>query len=340
MNNPFSVIIESLDHIGSSGKYVRKRDSRVSILDVYAAKEINSGLEALLVETKPNLLTGIDEWPQSEGFTVEIESVEGTRPGTATRICLLLSDKRFLTVFITLGESICNGIQNEQDPRNAIKKIHDLLLTWQQFHKKNSPDGLSEHARVGLFGELEILKALFFKNLNNKDAIQGWRGCRKAHQDFQYIDFALEVKTTRAVTPETISISNIRQLDDENINKLFLTVVNVEQNPTNGTSLQMQVSEIKEILNGSSIGLFEEGLDEVGFIEGHTKLYESELYTIQSINHYAIADGFPRILRSHIAEGVKHIKYKISLGACNSYQSENSLVLENIKKLKERIENE
>jgi len=105
MNNPFSVIIESLDHIGSSGKYVRKRDSRVSILDVYAAKEINSGLEALLVETKPNLLTGIDEWPQSEGFTVEIESVEGTRPGTATRICLLLSDKRFLTVFITLGES-------------------------------------------------------------------------------------------------------------------------------------------------------------------------------------------------------------------------------------------
>ena len=90
MSNPFSVIIESLDHHGSSGKYVRKRDPRISVLDIYAAKEINSGLEALLVETNPSLLKGIVEWPQSEGFSVEIEHIEGAKPGTATRICLTI----------------------------------------------------------------------------------------------------------------------------------------------------------------------------------------------------------------------------------------------------------
>ena len=58
MSDPFAVIIESLDHQGSGGKYVRKRDPRISILDVYAAKKIDSGLEALLIETDPHLLKG------------------------------------------------------------------------------------------------------------------------------------------------------------------------------------------------------------------------------------------------------------------------------------------
>ena len=333
MSDPFAVIIESLDHHGSGGKYVRKRDPRISILDVYAAKKIDSGLEALLIETDPHLLKGISEWPNCEGFTVDVEPVEGTKPGTAVRICLALCNPRFRSVFISLGESICQAIEAEADARKAIRKVHDLLYTWQQFLKKHSPDGLSDQARVGLFGELEILLSLFLKNLDKTAALRGWRGCKKAHQDFQYVDFALEVKTTRAVTPKTISISNVRQLDDDNIKELCLSVVNVEQNPSAGISLQQQVNKIKEVLNPAALELFEEGLRELGFIEGHTELYESELYSVKTITHYAVGEGFPRMLVHQIPEGVKDVKYQISIDSCESYQVENTVVVEKVKQL-------
>ena len=170
--------------------------------------------------------------------------------------------------------------------------------------------------------------------------MKGWRGCQRAHQDFQYLDFALEVKTTRAVTPETISISNVRQLDDEHIKELYLSVVNVEQSPSSGCSLQQQVTKIKNALSGTSLELFEEGLREVGFIEGHTEAYERELYSIKSIVHYSVKDGFPRMLIDQVPVGIKGIKYQIKIDSCQSYQVESPLVLDQVKKIEERIENE
>ena len=110
----------------------------------------------------------------------------------------------------------------------------------------------------------------------------------------------MEVKTTRAVTPELINISNARQLDNENISSLFLTVVNVDQNPSSGISLQDQVERIRDCLSGASIDLFEEGLLKVGFLDKHKKSYEKELYSVKSISHFKISDGFPRILHSRI----------------------------------------
>ena len=226
------------------------------------------------------------------------------------------------------------------DSRDAIKSIHNLLFTWQQFLRKHSTDGLSEQARVGLFGELEILYSLFLKQLNKTVALEGWRGCKKAHQDFQYHDFALEVKTTRAVTPELINISNARQLDNENISSLFLTVVNVDQNPSSGISLQDQVERIRDCLSGASIDLFEEGLLKVGFLDKHKKSYEKELYSVKSISHFKISDGFPHILHSHIPEGVKQVKYKISISSCYSYKVENSFVAKSVKQLAQTLEDE
>jgi uncharacterized protein YbaR (Trm112 family) len=340
MSSSFSKIIESIDIHGTGGKFVRKRDPRVSILSIFAAKEISSGLEALLVETTPGVLKGIDEWPQSEGFSVEIEKVEETRPGTASRICLTLSGKRFRTVFFILCESICQAIEAESDARKAITKVHDLLYTWQQFLKKHSPDGLSEQARVGLFGELEILDVLFIKHMNPLSALEGWRGCSKAHQDFQYKAFALEVKTSRAVSPETVHITNVRQLDDENVDSLFLAIVNVEQNPATGTSLQQKINKIRKLLKGRSVELFDEGLQELGFIQGHTRFYESELYTVKSIKHFRVQDGFPRMLCSQIPEGVNGVKYKINISSLSSFEIENKLLVANVKNLIEEAANE
>ena len=131
---------------------------------------------------------------------------------------------------------------------------------------------------------------------------------------------------------KTISISNVRQLDDDNIKELCLSVVSVEQNPS-GISLQQQVNKIKEVLNPAALELFEEGLRELGFIEGHTELYESELYSVKTITHYAVGEGFPRMLVHQIPEGVKDVKYQISIDSCESYQVENTVVVEKVKQL-------
>jgi len=336
MTDQFKDIVESLEELEDpiqGGLFIQKRDPRIRVLDVFAARKIGTGLEALLVQIDPALLSGIEEWPQSEGFHVVIKP-----EGTAALICLELLGPEFRDVFLTLAEDICKVIAPETDPGKAIREMHRLLFRWQEFLKRHRPDGLPQEQRAGLFGELEILRTLFLKILDPVQAVGGWRGCKKANQDFQFPKLALEVKTTRAVTPDRIHISNVQQLDDDGIDSMFLSLVWVDQNESNGTSLPAIVGEIRDLLPHPALSMFNEGLIEVGYLDAHESLYERDLYQVKEIMNFEVGDGFPRMRRHQVPDGVKDVKYQISIDACRPFLSDESVVLNAVQKLKIQIQ--
>lgn len=324
MSESFAEIVDSFEAAGQSGVFVQKRDSRVGVLDVFAARKIETGLEALLVQAQPGLLPRIDEWPRSEGFHVEIRPLQG-KSGTVL-VCLELTAREFRDVFLALAEDVCSVLQRESDPGEAIRAMLRRLLRWQEFLRKHRPDGLSEEARIGLFGELEVLRSLFLGALEDAKAVAGWRGCRGANQDFQYPAFALEVKTTRATIPDRIHISNVRQLDEEGIHSMFLYLVLVEQNESAGVSLPGIVAEIRSRLYGHALDLFNEGLVAVGYLDIHEELYAATLYRVKEFRAYSVTGEFPRLRWEAIPEGVKEVKYQIGIDACRPYLVEHEAV--------------
>lgn len=333
MSESFGEIINSFEDTGQKGLFDQRKDSRIGALDVFAARKIGSGLEALLVQAEPTWLPCIEDWPRSEGFHVEIRPSEG-KSGTAL-VCLELSAPEFREVFLSLGEDICRVLQQESEPEEAICAMHRRLFRWQEFLRKHRPDGLTEEARAGLFGELEVLRSLFLDILEDSKAVAGWRGCKGAHQDFQYPDFALEVKTTRAVTPDRIHISNVRQLDDEGISMMYLYLILVDQNESTGVSLPGIVEDVRSRLNGYALDLFNEGLIEVGYLDTHAELYAATLYRVKEVRALSVTGEFPRLRREAVPEGVKGVKYQIDVDACKPYLIEHNEVVTAVQNLKD-----
>lgn len=338
MSESFAEIVDSFEDAGQKGVFVQRRDSRIGVLNVFAARKIESGLEALLVEAQPSLLPRIEDWPRSEGFHVEIRPSQGTP--RAVLVCLELTAREFREVFLSLAEDVCSVLQRESEPGEAIRAMLRRLFRWQEFLRKHRPDGLSEEARIGLFGELEVLRSLFLGVLEDSKAVAGWRGCRGANQDFQYPAFALEVKTTRAVTPDRIHISNVVQLDEEGIETMFLYLVLAEENEAAGVSLPGIVAELRRRLDGHALDLFNEGLVEVGYLDTHEALYAATLYRVREVWPFSVTGEFPRLRREDIPAGVKGVKYQIGIDACRPYLIEQDVVVTAVLSLNDDSEHE
>lgn len=316
--NLYRSVVESITTAGESGRYTQLRINGVSAIDAFAARKIEDDLEALLLEVEPSTLARIVEWPLSRGFQIDFGATDPGSP-IRTRLYLQLTDERYRDVFYTLCEDVCSVLAEASGEQEAIRAFHSRLVRWQAFLKKHPPDGLSPEEQVGLFGELLILNDLFLPRLEPSLTVRAWRGCRKAHQDFQFSDRALEVKTTRAVTPSTIRISNVQQLDEDGVAPLVLTLVVVHANQTSGETLPDMVEKIRTVLPDDARERFDDGLIEVGYLDIHDKLYVNSRYQVNGVLHHEVRDGFPRLLREQLPEGVKAVQYDISIDAARPF---------------------
>ena len=181
---------------------------------------------------------------------------------------------------------------------------------------------------MGLFGELLILRDLFLPVLEANQVVPAWRGCKKAQQDFQFVDRALEVKTSRATILDRVSISSVQQLDEDGMSPLVLSVVHVHANETSGETLPEMIKSLRAVLSDDALDPFEEGLVEVGYLDEHENKYEKTRYQLNDVIHHEVKDGFPRILREDLPDGVKKVRYEISLDAARNFRIDEKAVHE------------
>lgn len=329
----FSDITESLEISASEGAFVQKRDSRVTVVDAFAAIAPGSGLEALLLGIPVSLVGNVDEWPISEGFRIDIQPLSGGDP-TKVLVCLQLSQPVYRNVFLALAEDLCGVLAVAADSSEATRDFRRRLASWQEFLKKHRPDGLSEDEQVGLFCELHFFNELLAAEMGAIAAVSGWRGYLAANQDFQFPGVAVEIKCTRAASPTSVHITNVRQLDDEAVGALYLGVISIDRNMSAGQSLPDLVAALRAKLDGEALGIFNEGLRQVGYLDVHKSLYERHLHQVLDQWYHEVRDTFPRITRKEIPEGVSAVTYKLILAKCAPYRIDRKMVVARVLKSK------
>jgi hypothetical protein len=285
------------------------------------ALETSVNRRALLLPLLKASFPARRDWPQCRGLEVW-SLMLASQPHLGVR----LLDPAYSDVFTVLAEDVAPRVAAAPSPRAAASTLISRLRRWQKFLVAGT-GGLSVEQQRGLYGELHTMKGHLMPALGAAGAVAGWRAPKGAHQDFQFVSGAVEIKTTTAKQPQSVRITSERQLDDTGIPALFLHVVVLDEREVEGEgqgggeSLPEIVKNIRMRLNDEQEvkEAFDDLLLESGYTEADIPRYENRRYMIRRENTFHIRQGFPRLIERTLAAGVGDISYSLSLAACEPF---------------------
>ncbi|MCA1788733.1 MAG: PD-(D/E)XK motif protein [Thioalkalivibrio sp.] len=313
---------------GDTTGYVRLRIREVVACATYAAKRIDDGGEALIIEVDTDSLPADLTYPRSATFSVSPVLITPGRSGR-TRLILALADERYSDVFRALCDDLAQRMSVTADPRAAVKLFAAQLHRWQAFLRAAGPTGLSAEVRRGLAGELTFLRDELLDRLGD-DAVEAWAGWAAADHDFQLLGGNVEVKTTSANTPHSIPISNVGQLDDASTPALFLCLTLVDESVNSGESLGELVSAVRTRLGPATLPAFDDRLAECGLMIADGNMYPTPKYTVRERCLFCVREGFPRLTLNDLPNGVEDVRYAVSVAACTPFAVDRTATLDAI----------
>jgi hypothetical protein len=306
--------------------FIRLRINPEACFDVFLAVEKPLNARALLIEVKADAIFPGLEYPQSRGVDVyPVPIVPG--PGGSVRIIVKVKDIHYNDVFTILVKDILKHVFQQESQYSSVQALIARLNRWQNFLRTYTPGMLSDQERLGLYGELWLIKKLISEVDNTAALIKAWVGPAGANQDFQFAECAIEVKTTSGGPHEVISISNVRQLDTTGINMLYLYHLTLDIRTGGIQSLPELVSEVRVLLRDKGEGIldiFNDKLMEARYIDSMSAYYEDRKYSVRHERIYEVTDGFPKITEQDLMPGVGDVRYTIAISACKSSEVQES----------------
>jgi hypothetical protein len=232
-----------------------------------------------------------------------------------------LTDHDFQPVFDPLVDDIAERVAALQSADEVADCIVERFESWRDLLRDLADGSLGPLPRQGLFGELLCLREHLLRNLPAKSAVASWTGPLAANQDFQFLGGAIEVKTTTAKQPQTLVITNERELDDTGVGTLVLLSLSLdERRGGQGTSLNELVDSIRSDLGpGAARTKLDELLARYGYLASHRPAYDEPHYTVRSEDLWRVAPGFPRLVESDLPEGVGDVSYRVVRAGLDSF---------------------
>jgi len=288
---------------------------------ILIALETETSRRAILLPLPKAAIPARQKWPECRGLEVFSVALDGQ-----AHLGARLRDAACADVFGTLAGDVALRVVNSCTSSAAVAEFLSRLLRWQQFLSA-ARDGLSPEAQRGLWGELHVLSDHLLPRLKPAVAINAWKGSQAAHQDFQFADGAVEVKTTAAKAPQNVRITSERQLDDTGVGALFLHVVAVDEREvqsgggSSGQGLADLVTYVRTQVSADAgaLGTFNDRLLERGWVDDHAPRYEGRRYTVRKELTFLIGQEFPRLVERDLPDGVGDVAYSLSLPACRKF---------------------
>lgn len=320
-------LLEQDGNAVSSGYLTRRLLPDVNY-DVYLAVEKPSNTRLLMLRVNSSILDQKTVYPASSSFTVNRVSLLQDSEDHET-LQLVLTNARYQDIFTTLVQDIVDYLAPVKDGRTAISAFAIRLKRWQAFLEKHNPEGLSEIAQQGLYGELWFLRQLVFSCLEVLPGTRCWTGPKGTQQDFQFPRCAVEVKTTSAKQHQKLAIASERQLDDTGIGIIVLLHLSLDVRQGQGETLPEIVANVRSIVSVDAIvrDELENLLFEVGYLDVHATRYENVGYTIREHNYFRVESEFPKIIESDLRNGVGDVRYTISVAECKRFSISESEVI-------------
>ena len=250
------------------------------------------------------------------------------RPGRQL-VLLTLTNPTHTDLFAVVCEDLITQIADETESNPVLNALLNRLEQWTALFETLAPDGLSAEKRQGLYGELWFLNKWLNTGADPTHCLTAWTGPGGSIHDFQLPDRAVELKTTSAVNPQAIQISNERQLDDTGLTSLWLWLLTLDVRPAGGESLNDVVERLMNQLRALP-GLqnqFRLKLYQVGYQPIHHALYDAPTYTVRQEQVYHVVAGFPRLRLADLPTGVSAVRYAAALAACQPFAADPDTVL-------------
>jgi Putative PD-(D/E)XK family member, (DUF4420) len=300
--------------------YLTRRVKPNSFCDLWIAVIEPQGIRTLLLRVKYRVAKGIREYPQSEGFQVQVVRLPNDSQDSVT-IQLSLTQNRYSDIFTALVNDVIIGVAEKTSEETGLEEFIVRLKRWQTFLKVNQPEGLSAFDQQGLYGELYCLRELVLPNMHLFAGLQCWIGPRAAQQDFQFSKCAIEVKTTSAKQHQKLTIASERQLDDTGAGTIVLLHLSLDIRQGQGETLPDMVANVRSLVADDTLAKdeLENCLFEVGYLDIHASRYEDTGYSIREYNYFKVENDFPRIIEADLRNGVGDVRYTISVAECKRF---------------------
>ena len=307
-----------------------RRYSGTVLPDVFVA--IQQPERLLCIATSISIATEINISAFANLQEIQVDILPDNNNKEKKILLFKLVNNQHKDIFAVLCEDLISNIAEETNEKKLISTLLNRFEKWKSLFNKFILNGLTPEQQRGLFGELFFLRTYLQHKLDFQNVLNTWVGTAKEVRDFQFNDWALEVKTTIGNNHQKVHISSERQLDTSHLKSLFLYHLSLERVQESGESLPQIIESINEILADDviSINRFKAKLYEVGYFDQQAHLYEGIGYHVRQNNFYKVEGDFPRIQENEIRNGIGDVKYSIIISQCQEYIQSEIQVLENL----------
>jgi hypothetical protein len=335
------MILEALwDELGAQqppgAGVVRRRVWETSGSDIFIGVSYPRHERMLILSVSPDAAAGAASLPCTRAIRSTI--VEGPDHRT-TEIRVILMQPEMNTVFASFADDVLDAVAQASTDVAAVSTLVSRFRHWRWLLAGQNPDGLSEAAAQGLYGELWSLGNMALPSLGSA-AVDGWTGPDRDDTDFQFRQVAFEVKTTTAHHPTTVRITSERQLNPVPFDSFYLVSLSLDQvQGGSAESLNDRVELIKAQLAGSDQAmLFADKLLQCGYHAVHSDRYEFPGYVIRELAIFRITPDFPRITEDRLPAGVGRVSYDLDLAACGAWKVSPETLTSDLQPTSARLE--
>ena len=257
-------------------------------------------------------------FPAWKGVT--IETVEFPAYGTnQIYVGLMQTPSNAEYIFEIVVEDLRSTIATIDSVEDCLVAIINILEKWRDFFKAEREMVLSDELQQGLYGELLFLEESLEEF--GSAAVNHWAGAAGETHDFYISSDAVEIKTTGQKEPYAAKISSEYQLDSTDIpGNLYLRFYAFRRSQTAGDTLNDIVGRLRIFLSADQamLALFNTKLQQYGYYDEVAYSYKMGYY-MRDTYTFEVSDGFPRIVRSQLQNGVSHTVYAVSIAQCMPY---------------------
>jgi hypothetical protein len=313
-------------HVPNDEIIIKTQLEHLKPFKCFAATNHITGNHLYIFETSKNA-----KFPEFKNFKFKGLFIEIFEFEDVKELHIYLLDNQLKDIFSLFIENIVEEISKSVTENEALVETSNVVLKWKKLFDKINFQGLKIERQKGLIGELLLFNSLLDEEYSIDALLESWTGPDFNDKDFRFGSFGIEVKLTSSKVPK-VKISSERQLDSENLTKLYLVLYAVEEVKDKGFSLNSIIEQIRNKINNNQNALkfFNERLLLVGYFDEDYENYKRQ-YAFRKRNFYEVVSDFPKLVASDLPIGLFDTKYNIELSAIEQFLVSNESILELIK---------
>ncbi|RKR73487.1 PD-(D/E)XK motif protein [Frondihabitans australicus] len=184
---------------------------------------------------------------------------------------------------------------DEDGAARAATRSAQVIGRWRRLLRTVRSRALSPEQRIGLFAELNILRALASEGLADADS---WTGPEATPHDFEFEAASIEVKGV-GTDADHIVIHGVEQLDALDGKRLHLIVVEVRED-AGGERLADVLAEAESVVATPSV--LRSKVNKLGYSSDDDEIR----YSLGQLFMVSVNSDFPRIVPDDLVAGVPY----------------------------------